>query len=202
MNKLVKKITAMTAATVLCLSMAISASAATTSQDVLVAAKENGVPVRYVSELKNYLDTSASEYTADDFDYMIKAMETTANTYLAPAAEKLYGEGTKLSSLTNDQIVATFKSLSEDKISAIVKEASDTAAHFDVDVKVEKIANKVYEISVSKDGNQLLSIKTGQSALVTGDNGFGAVEISATIVLVLAAVGIAVMAKKNKKVEI
>ena len=118
MKKIFKSISASVTAFIIASTMVVSASAAS-SADVVSAAKSAGVPSNHVSELKNYLDSHASKFSSADYDYMVKALSDCGATYVQPVADKLFGAGTDLASLTNDQLRQVFKEMGEDSRKAI-----------------------------------------------------------------------------------
>ena len=113
MKKIFKSISASVTAFIIASTMVVSASAAS-SADVVSAAKSAGVPSNHVSELKNYLDSHASKFSSADYDYMVKALSDCGAKYVQPVADKLFGAGTDLASLTNDQLRQVFKEMGED----------------------------------------------------------------------------------------
>ena len=202
MKNIAKKITSGICAVMMCATMVISASAAdTTANDVIAAATANGVPAKYVTELKNYLDSNASTYKAADYDYMITNMQTASTTVLQPAVEKLYGAGTTVSSLSQDQLVTAFKSLTEAEKNTIIADAKATASHFGVELEIEKLDSGNFVVNVKKDGNVVIGSNTNNGALSTGAFSMGTVEVAAIVMLALASVGIVAMAKSNRKIE-
>ena len=114
MKKLTKALTSSMCAILAAASMSLSAFAAG-SNDVLTTAKDACVPQRYISNLKNYLDSHPSYFKSDDYDYMIKQINDTAEKYLLPKAKSLFGNDVQLSSLTNDQRKKLYKSLTDNE---------------------------------------------------------------------------------------
>ncbi|MGN0634100.1 MAG: hypothetical protein ACI4JW_09565 [Oscillospiraceae bacterium] len=201
MKKMFKTIAASVSAFVIAASMAISASAAdSTAADVVSAAKAAGVPSNHVAELKNYLDSHASKFSAADYDYMIKQLSDTGATYVQPAADKLYGEGTDLSSLSDLELKKVFKEMGEANRKAIADACVATGAHFGVTIKVDELTSKDWSVQViDENGNTNISTDTNGKPLSTGANGVSAVEIAAILTLALSAYGITFVVKKNRE---
>ena len=200
MKKLIKSISASVTALVIASSMVISASAASSAADVVAAAKSAGVPSNHVSELKNYLDSHASDFSAADYDYMIKALSDTAAAYVQPVADKLFGAGTDLASLTNDQLRQVFREMGENSRKAIADACVATGKHFGVTIKVDELNSKDWTVQVvDSNGNTNMGTTTGDKALNTGANGMTAVEFAAVLTLALSAFGIGVVVKKNRE---
>lgn len=200
--KKAQKITAAIASVVIGFTMTCTAFAAsTTSSDVLKAAVADGVPAKYVTELKNYLDANASDFKSADFDYMISSMSNTYTKYLLPQVEKMYGEGTKIADITDAQLVAAFKALSQSSKDAIVSAAQATAKHFGIELTAEKLDNGQYSLTVNKKGNAVVGGNTDNKPLSTGSTSVSSVEALAAIIMCLTGAGIFVIAKNNKKVE-
>ena len=180
MKKIFKSISASVTAFIIASTMVVSASAAS-SADVVSAAKSAGVPSNHVSELKNYLDSHASKFSSADYDYMVKALSDCGATYVQPVADKLFGAGTDLASLTNDQLRQVFKEMGEDSRKAIADACVATGKHFGVTIKVD------------------IGTNTGNGSLNTGANSMTAVQVVAVLTLALSAFGITVAVKKNKE---
>ena len=185
MKKIFKSISASVTAFIIASTMVVSASAAS-SADVVSAAKSAGVPSNHVSELKNYLDSHASKFSSADYDYMVKALSDCGATYVQPVADKLFGAGTDLASLTNDQLRQVFKEMGEDSRKAIADACVATGKDWNVQV-------------VDSDGNTNIGTNTGNGSLNTGANSMTAVQVAAVLTLALSAFGITVAVKKNKE---
>ena len=187
MKKIFKSISASVTAFIIASTMVVSASAAS-SADVVSAAKSAGVPSNHVSELKNYLD------------YMVKALSDCGATYVQPVADKLFGAGTDLASLTNDQLRQVFKEMGEDSRKAIADACVATGKHFGVTIKVDELTSKDWNVQVvDSDGNTNIGTNTGNCSLNTGANSMTAVQVAAVLTLALSAFGITVAVKKNKE---
>ena len=197
MKKIFKSISASVTAFIIASTMVVSASAAS-SADVVSAAKSAGVPSNHVSELKNYLDSHASKFSSADYDYMVKALSDCGATYVQPVADKLFGAGTDLASLTNDQLRQVFKG--EDSRKAIADACVATGNHFGVTIKVDELTSKDWNVQVvDSDGNTNIGTNTGNGSLNTGANSMTAVQVAAVLTLALSAFGITVAVKKNKE---
>ena len=195
MKKIFKSISASVTAFIIASTMVVSASAAS-SADVVSAAKSAGVPSNHVSELKNYLDSHASKFSSADYDYMVKALSDCGATYVQPVADKLFGAGTDLASLTNDQLRQVFQEMGEDIADACVA----TGKHFGVTIKVDELTSKDWNVQVvDSDGNTNIGTNTGNGSLNTGANSMTAVQVAAVLTLALSAFGITVAVKKNKE---
>lgn len=199
MKKIFKSISASVTAFIIASTMVVSASAAS-SADVVSAAKSAGVPSNHVSELKNYLDSHASKFSSVDYDYMVKALSDCGATYVQPVADKLFGAGTDLASLTNDQLRQVFKEMGEDSRKAIADACVATGKHFGVTIKVDELTSKDWNVQVvDSDGNTNIGTNTGNGSLNTGANSMTAVQVAAVLTLALSAFGITVAVKKNKE---
>ena len=192
MKKIFKSISASVTAFIIASTMVVSASAAS-SADVVSAAKSAGVPSNHVSELKNYLDSHASKFSSADYDYMVKALSDCGAKYVQPVADKLFGAGTDLASLTNDQLRQVFKEMGEDSRKAIADACVATGNHFGVTIKVDELTSK------DSDGNTNIGTNTGNGSLNTGANSMTAVQVAAVLTLALSAFGITIAVKKNKE---
>ena len=158
------------------------------------------VPSNHVSELKNYLDSHASKFSSADYDYMVKALSDCGATYVQPVADKLFGAGTDLASLTNDQLRQVFKEMGEDSRKAIADACVATGNHFGVTIKVDELTSKDWNVQVvDSDGNTSIGTNTGNGSLNTGANSMTAVQVAAVLTLALSAFGITVAVKKNKE---
>ena len=204
MKKLTKALTSSMCAILAAASMSLSAFAAG-SNDVLTTAKDACVPQRYISNLKNYLDSHPSYFKSDDYDYMIKQINDTAEKYLLPKAKSLFGNDVQLSSLTNDQRKKLYKSLTDNEYNGIIKALKDTCAKFNVKVSVTKRDTGIYDIKIlDKDGNVVINTTTGADSngpLTTGSGAFDTVECAAAVAILLAAAGIVALNKSNRKSE-
>ena len=191
MKKIFKSISASVTAFIIASTMVVSASAAS-SADVVSAAKSAGVPSNHVSELKNYLDSHASKFSS--------ALSDCGATYVQPVADKLFGAGTDLASLTNDQLRQVFKEMGEDSRKAIADACVATGKHFGVTIKVDELTSKDWNVQVvDSDGNTNIGTNTGNGSLNTGANSMTAVQVAAVLTLALSAFGITVAVKKNKE---
>ena len=192
MKKIFKSISASVTAFIIASTMVVSASAAS-SADVVSAAKSAGVPSNHVSELKNYLDSHASKFSSADYDYMVKALSDCGAKYVQPVADKLFGAGTDLASLTNDQLRQVSRK-------AIADACVATGKHFGVTIKVDELTSKDWNVQVvDSDGNTNIGTNTGNGSLNTGANSMTAVQVAAVLTLALSAFGITVAVKKNKE---
>ena len=192
MKKIFKSISASVTAFIIASTMVVSASAAS-SADVVSAAKSAGVPY-------NYLDSHASKFSSADYDYMVKALSDCGATYVQPVADKLFGAGTDLASLTNDQLRQVFKEMGEDSRKAIADACVATGNHFGVTIKVDELTSKDWNVQVvDSDGNTNIGTNTGNGSLNTGANSMTAVQVAAVLTLALSAFGITVAVKKNKE---
>lgn len=204
MKKLTKALTSSMCAILAAASMSLSAFAAT-SNDVLTTAKNDCVPQRYISNLKNYLDSHPNDFKSDDYDYMVSQINDTAEKYLLPKAKSLFGNDVKLSSLTNDQKKKLYKSLTDNEYNGIIKALKETCAKFNVKVSVTKRDTGIYDIKIlDNDGNVVINTTTGKNsdgALTTGSETFDSIECVAAIAILLAAAGIVAMNKSNRKSE-
>lgn len=215
MKMFTKKISAAVCAVILGAAMTITSFAAdSTSADVITAATNAGVPTRYVTTLKNYLDSHAADFKASDYDYMIKQLNTTADTYLMPKAKELFGNDVDLAKLTADQRNTLYSKLSETEYNGVINALKDTCATYDVTVVVDKKDVGIYDIKITdKDGNVVLSASVGKSTdsngntntadkpLSTGSNGMSAAEAAAAMVVAAAFAGIYALNKKSVKAE-
>ena len=214
MKNVMKKVASSVCALMLSGAMAVTAFAASTSADVLSAAQNAGVPNRYVTTLKNYLDSNEGDFTADDYDYMISQLNSTAETYLMPKAKELFGDDVNLATLTGEQKNKLYSALTETEYNGILDALKETCAKYGVTVVVNKKDVGVYDIKITdKDGNVLLSTSVGKTVdsdgnvspsdkpLDTGANGLSAVEAIAALVVAAAFAGAVVMSKANKKAE-
>ena len=179
MKKIFKSISASVTAFIIASTMVVSASAAS-SADVVSAAKSAGVPA--------------------DYDYMVKALSDCGAKYVQPVADKLFGAGTDLASLTNDQLRQVFKEMGEDSRKAIADACVATGKHFGVTIKVDELTSKDWNVQVvDSDGNTNIGTNTGNGSLNTGANSMTAVQVAAVLTLALSAFGITVAVKKNKE---
>jgi hypothetical protein len=114
--------------------------------------------------------------------------------------DKLFGAGTDLASLTNDQLRQVFKEMGEDSRKAIADACVATGNHFGVTIKVDELTSKDWNVQVvDSDGNTNIGTNTGNGSLNTGANSMTAVQVAAVLTLALSAFGITVAVKKNKE---
>lgn len=215
MKNFTRKVATGVCALMLSAAMAITAFAAdSTSADVLSAATSAGVPERYVTTLKNYLDSHEADFTAEDYDYMIDQLKTTSETYLMPKAKELFGDDVDLGKLTTEQRNKLYTNLTETEYNGVINGLKETCATYDVTVVVDKKDVGIYDIKITdKDGNVLLSTTAGKTTdkngntttadkpLNTGANGLSAVEAVAALAVAAAFAGAGVMSKVNRKSE-
>lgn len=200
MKKIFKSISASVTAFIIASTMVVSASAAS-SADVVSAAKSAGVPSNHVSELKNYLDSHASKFSSADYDYMVKALSDCGAKYVQPVADKLFGAGTDLASLTNDQLRQVFKEMGEDSRKAIADACVATGKHFGVTIKGrQSLQARIGTSGCCSDGNTNIGTNTGNGSLNTGANSMTAVQVAAVLTLALSAFGITVAVKEEQRV--
>jgi len=213
MKKIFKSISASVTAFIIASTMVVSASAAS-SADVVSAAKSAGVPSNHVSELKNYLDSHASKFSSAAALFIffvsfaiisvsslrfIDSLSDCGATYVQPVADKLFGAGTDLASLTNDQLRQVFKEMGEDSRKAIADACVATGKHFGVTIKVDELTSKDWNVQVvDSDGNTNIGTNTGNGSLNTGANSMTAVQVAAVLTLALSAFGITVAVKKKE----
>ena len=133
---------------------------------------------------------------------MVKALSDCGATYVQPVADKLFGAGTDLASLTNDQLRQVFKEMGEDSRKAIADACVATGNHFGVTIKVDELTSKDWNVQVvDSDGNTNIGTNTGNGSLNTGANSMTAVQVAAVLTLALSAFGITVAVKKNKELR-
>ena len=100
---------------------------------------------------------------------MVKALSDCGATYVQPVADKLFGAGTDLASLTNDQLRQVFKEMGEDSRKAIADACVATGKHFGVTIKVDELTSKDWNVQVvDSDGNTNIGTNTGNGSLNTG----------------------------------
>ena len=197
MRKLIKRTMASVAAAALCVTMAFSASAATAS-DVVNAAKGYCVPQKNVAELNNYLTSTSKQYTSADYDYMIEQMRLAYEANVKPTLDAKF-PGVDPSTLTEAQLEELYKAVPRANKQAILDALQAVGNKYGVTIDATALANGKYSV-VAKDpsGNVVAGTTTGNSALNTGDGSI-ALEVSAAVVLALAAFGTVAVSKKTKK---
>ena len=217
MKNIFKKISAVAAAAVLSAGCAVSAFAAgTTYNDVIAAAGANGVPSNNIAQLKNYLMVNQDAFNSADYDYMISQIQSAGGILRSQLGVS------DLSSLSEDELKAKVKALDPGVIEQIKDMAVSTAATFGVSVGFDATNPTTVVVTAvapknhadgskttvpSDDGtgkpNENPQIQTGgdTKAANTGDNAFGTVEAVCAAAIALAAMGFTVIYRINRKLE-
>ena len=215
MKKLMKRVVASVAATTVCLTMAISASAAT-QDDVVATAKNCAVPTNNVSELSNYLVSHTDKFTSADYDYMVSAIQSTYNANVAP-----YLDGMDPANLTAADYDVLYSKVPAENKQAIISDLKAVGTKYGVTIKVTKLARNKYTVSVEEPnstsngtaGTTKTDDNNGKNTVIASTNGGSekalntgagsvAVEAAAIALLAIALGGTVVVSKKNKKVEL
>ena len=206
--KLAKRISAAVLSLAMVATMAVSASAAT-KDEVVQAAKDNGVQAHNVKQLENFLKSHNDKFTDAERDEMVKA--------IADAGEivKKYTDK-DLASLEESERDSILSSMTEEDKKAVLDKMVDMGAKVKVKVTYEKSdANFGYDVyatyigdsgdgstSGTGDDNGNKQDTTKKDNLPnTGDvNSVNSVAVvMAAMAIVLAGTGIVVVAKKNKE---
>lgn len=210
MNKTLKRLTAMAAAVVMSVSMAIAASAAST-QDVLSSATNSGVPDKYVAELNNYLLQNPG-FNDDDRDYMVSQLSSAGSVLggktlgKASSDEKEQVKDILLATASTFGVEVTFSGTGD----GVVITASKATTHRD-GTPIEDNTTQGGSGESGTKGNGADSGKTnpavggstqdGAAATGAQTEDSGLAEGLAVASLALAGVGTVVLAKANKKVD-
>lgn len=212
--KIIKVLSASAIAAAIAASITVPASAATTYEDAVEAAKECGVQAHNVQQLENFLEAHADRFTSDEYDDMIADLENIRDTYVIPAAEELGYDTTDLASLSEEDKVKIGAKWSEEDKRAIQDDLIDLGAKYDVTVTITMASKDHYDVTaVMNDENSSNSSNASSSSATdstkkdsavspTGgqlESGSNATAIAfGGIATLLAATGIIVVAKKNK----
>ena len=199
--RLLKKVSAAVVSAALAATMAFSVSAETTTDDVIMAAKDNGVQEHNVKQLENFIFANADQFNDAQREEMVKAIEACGEivaTYtdkdLAQLTEDERGE--ILNSMTDEDKQKILDSMVEmgKKVNVEITYArSDTNFGYDVFATMKKSG---------EDGNESKGGTTKVDTLPnTGDvNSVNSVAVvMASMAIILAGAGIVVVARKNKE---
>ena len=199
--RLLKKVSAAVVSAALAATMAFSVSAETTTDDVIMAAKDNGVQEHNVKQLENFIFANADQFNDAQREEMVKAIEACGEivaTYtdkdLAQLTEDERGE--ILNSMTDEDKQKILDAMVEmgKKVNVEITYArSDTNFGYDVFATMKKSG---------EDGNESKGGTTKVDTLPnTGDvNSVNSVAVvMASMAIILAGAGIVVVARKNKE---
>jgi LPXTG-motif cell wall-anchored protein len=200
--KLVKKVSAAVVAAAMAATMAFSVSAETTVDDVIMAAKDNGVQAHNVKQLENFIFANAEHFNDAQRAEMVAAIED------AGLIVKKYTEK-DLATLTEAERDQILSDMADDDKKAILDKMVAMGAKVNVLVTYEKsdtnFGYDVFAKYVGEDGDTG-DDSTGKGGKIdtlpnTGDvNSVNSVAIvMASMAIVLAGAGIVVVAKKNKE---
>jgi LPXTG-motif cell wall-anchored protein len=203
--KLIKKVSAAVVSAALAATMAFSASAETTVDDVIQAAIDNGVQAHNVKQLEQFIFENAEEFDDAERSEMVKAIEE-CGLIVAKYTDK------DLAELTEEERNTILKGMSDEDKKTILDNMVAMGAAVDVEITYEKSdTNFGYDVfatmkkSSGDSGDKEGDSKGGTTKIDTlpntGDvNNVNTVAVvMASMAIVLAGAGIVVVAKKNKE---
>ncbi len=191
--KLAKKISAAVLAVAMAASMVFSASAETTVDDVIMAARNNGVQEHNVKQLENFIFENADKFTDAQRADMVAAIEDAA-TIVKKYTEK------DLSTLTEEERGKILHDMSEEDKQAILDKMVEAGKKVEVDITYKKSdTNFGYDVFATYKGKTTpIDDPTPNTGDIATNNSNAAIAI-ASIAMLLAGTGIVVVAKKNKE---
>lgn len=204
--KLAKRISAAVVSAMIAATMAFSVSAETTVDDVIMAAKDNGVQAHNVKQLENFIFANAEKFDDAQRAEMVKAIEE------AGAIVKAHTDK-DLATLTEEERNTILHDLPDDEKKAILDKMVAMGEKVNVEVTYERSdTNFGYDVyatmkkSDSGSGSGKDNDSNGGTTKIdnlpnTGDvNSVNSVAVvMAAMAIVLAGTGIVVVAKKNKE---
>ena len=199
--RLLKKVSAAVVSAALAATMAFSVSAETTTDDVIMAAKDNGVQEHNVKQLENFIFANADQFNDAQREEMVKAIEACGEIVATYTDKDLAGltedeRGEILNSMTDEDKQKILDAMVEmgKKVNVEITYArSDTNFGYDVFATMKKSG---------EDGNESKGGTTKVDTLPnTGDvNSVNSVAVvMASMAIILAGAGIVVVARKNKE---
>ena len=199
--RLLKKVSAAVVSAALAATMAFSVSAETTTDDVVMAAKNNGVQEHNVKQLENFIFANAEEFNDAQREEMVKAIEE-CGKIVATYTDK------DLATLTEDERGQILHDMKDEDKQAILDKMVAMGAKVNVEVTYKKSdTNFGYDVfaTMKKTDNAGNESKGGTTKVDTlpntGDvnNVNSVAAVMAAMAIVLAGTGIVVVAKKNKE---
>lgn len=229
MRKTIRHMAAVIAAVSVMATAGISVSAATAS-DVVGAARSAGFLEIYVQQLDNYL--KVNKFTSHQYDVMIQKLgnvesigDDVAMKYFGKTLAEMRGQGGSGNTegtdstgstangdlseiLPNDNVAQQITDkMSDEEMLQAINEIVDAGKEVGVDISVDKVASKVYTLTVrDKDGNiQMVTTlgkavdKTGAEIPQSSEN--HAVPAAAALVIAAAGAGAYCLSRKNRVAE-
>ena len=229
MRKTIRHMAAVIAAVSVMATAGISVSAATAS-DVVGAARSAGFLEIYVQQLDNYL--KVNKFTSHQYDVMIQKLgnvesigDDVAMKYFGKTLAEMRGQGGSGNTegtdstgstangdlseiLPNDNVAQQITDkMSDEEMLQVINEIVDAGKEVGVDISVDKVASKVYTLTVrDKDGNiQMVTTlgkavdKTGAEIPQSSEN--HAVPAAAALVIAVAGAGAYCLSRKNRVAE-
>ena len=229
MRKTIRHMAAVIAAVSVMATAGISVSAATAS-DVVGAARSAGFLEIYVQQLDNYL--KVNKFTSHQYDVMIQKLgnvesigDDVAMKYFGKTLAEMRGQGGSGNTegtdstgstangdlseiLPNDNVAQQITDkMSDEEMLQAINEIVDAGKEVGVDISVDKVASKVYTLTVrDKDGNiQMVTTlgkavdKTGAEIPQSSEN--HAVPAAAALVIAVAGAGAYCLSRKNRVAE-
>lgn len=234
MRKTIRHMAAVIAAVSVMATAGISVSAATAS-DVVGAARSAGFLEIYVQQLDNYL--KVNKFTSRQYDIMIDKLgnvesigDDVAMKYFGKTLAEMRGQGGSGSGSTdstdstggtgskpngdlsevlpnNDVAQQITDKMSDEEMLKAINEIVAAGKEVGVDISVDKVASKVYTLTVrDKDGNiQMVTTlgkavdKTGAEVPQSSEN--HAVPAAAALVIAAAGAGAYCLSRKNRVAE-
>jgi LPXTG-motif cell wall-anchored protein len=204
--KLIKKVSAAVVSAALAATMAFSASAETTVDDVIQAAIDNGVQAHNVKQLEQFIFENAEEFDDAERAEMVKAIQN-SGLIVAKYTDK------DLAELTEEERNTILKGMSDEDKQTILDNMVAMGAAVDVEITYEKSdTNFGYDVfatmkkTADGDGDSKGGDSKGGTTKIdtlpnTGDvNNVNTVAVvMASMAIILAGAGIVVVAKKNKE---
>ena len=204
--KLIKKVSAAVVSAALAATMAFSASAETTVDDVIQAAVDNGVQAHNVKQLEQFIFENADEFDDAERAEMVKAIQN-SGLIVAKYTDK------DLAELTEEERNTILKGMSDEDKKTILDNMVAMGAAVDVEITYEKSdTNFGYDVfatmkkTADGDGDGKEGDSKGGTIKIdtlpkTGDvNNVNTVAVvMASMAIILAGAGIVVVAKKNKE---
>lgn len=231
MRKTIRHMAAVIAAVSVMATAGISVSAATAS-DVVGAARSAGFLEIYVQQLDNYL--KVNKFTSRQYDIMIEKLgnvesigDDVAMKYFGKTLAEMRGQGGSGSGSTdstdstgskpngdlsevlpnNNVAQQITDKMSDEEMLKAINEIVAAGKEVGVDISVDKVASKVYTLTVrDKDGNIQMVTTLGKAVDRTGaevpqSSENHAVPAAAALVIAAAGAGAYCLSRKNRVAE-